>query len=87
MVSYKKNWYTIYNAHNDDVVAFGTMDDCARMMGRTKNAIAVLVNRTREHKNLSYTIVVEDLLNGKYSVYGADHRGADGDRKSFGRRR
>lgn len=67
----KTSWYTVYDPGTDEVLACGNSDECGLSLG-VKNFLNI-VNRVKKGTMRSYTITREDILNGKYEVYGADN--------------
>ncbi len=82
-----RDWYTIYSAHDDEVLALGTLDQCAKTLGRSRSGLIMLISNVKTRRNFAYTVVREDLSAGRFEVYGADNRGKPGDDRSAGRHR
>ena len=40
-------YYTVYLAENDEIVAYGTPDECAKMLGMSKNTFFSIVCHTK----------------------------------------
>lgn len=68
-------WYTIYAAHSDELLAYGSPVTCARMMGIPVGDIYSLVSRTRSGRTKCYTIVWEDLDAHTCKIFGEGNHG------------
>ena len=69
------NWYTVYKAERDQLVTIGFAKECAAYLGCAVDSFRSMVSKVKSGKNKSYCVVVEDLLSGSYTVYGADNTG------------
>lgn len=56
-----KHYYTIYEKDTDTVVAFGSSEDCQKMLKCSKSYFYCLINRNRNGKNKTYNIVIEPM--------------------------
>lgn len=54
-------YYTIYLEKTDEIVAFGTGEECARMLKKTMNNFRCLVSRSVSGENKKYLIVKENV--------------------------
>ena len=55
-----ENFYMVYRAADDKILATGTSRECAKQMGLTgPNCFLSLVSKTRKGKIKKYEIVVE----------------------------
>ena len=71
----KNVWFTIYKADDDTVLAFGDKQTCAKMMETTLAGLNWVIHKVKVGKLRCYTIVIEDLDSGTYTVYGGENRG------------
>lgn len=53
------NYYTVYNAKTDEVVAGGTARECAKQMKRSLASFYCTVSRNRSGKHHKYTVVID----------------------------
>ena len=53
--------YTVYDSYTDEMVAYGTADECAHMMGITRNSFYALVGRALSGKRKKYLVLKEYL--------------------------
>lgn len=54
-------YYTVYLRENDEIVAFGTAEECAKMMNKTEGNFKSLVSKTCKGKNRKYEVFKERL--------------------------
>ena len=59
-VALKKLYYTIFKNKDDSVVAAGTAEECARILGITLKSFRSFVSNTRSGRTKTYSVVVED---------------------------
>ena len=56
------NWYTIYDAITDEIVACGTADMIVQQMGyASKHSLYSSVTHTKEHHNNKYIYHIEKV--------------------------
>ena len=68
----KTTWYTVYDPGTDEILACGNSEECGTKLG-VKNFLNI-VNRVKKGTITTYTIASEDIVNGRYEVYGAENR-------------
>ena len=61
-----QNYYTVYNAKTDDVVASGTEVECAKAMHRSLASFYCTVSRNRSGKHHKYSIVIDSIEEDGY---------------------
>ena len=54
-------YYTVWNMKTDEMVASGTAQECAAIMGRSIADFYTMVMRVRKGKNRKFAVQVEDL--------------------------
>lgn len=54
-------YYTVWNAKTDELIACGTAEECATVMGRSIADFHTMVSRVRSGKNKKFVVLVEDL--------------------------
>lgn len=57
----KKVWYTIWDAHTDDLLAFGDGAMCARTLGITLNSFYTTVSRCCSGEYKCWSILKEHI--------------------------
>ena len=58
-----QKYYTVYLQANDKVVAFGSAEQCAKMLGfGSKSDFHSMVSHTKHGHTKKYAVVTEDLL-------------------------
>ena len=56
-----KKYYTFYREDTEEIVAFGTADQCIKKLRiKNINSFYSLVSRVKSGKNKKYKVVVED---------------------------
>ena len=53
------NYYTVYNAKTDEVVACGTARECAKQMKRSLSSFYCTISRNRSGKHHKYSVVID----------------------------
>lgn len=54
-------YYTVYLRKTDEIIAFGTADECAAQLGLSgKNSFHCTASKSRNGKANKYEIIVED---------------------------
>ena len=56
-----KKYYTVYRNGTDEVVAFGTAEECAKIRGITLDSFHSFVSNTRSGRTKTYSVIVEDI--------------------------
>ncbi len=52
-------YLTIYDNRTDDILAFGTAEECAAMLQTTRNRIDKIVSKCRRGPTKHYAVVIE----------------------------
>lgn len=75
------DWYTFYNAEDDEILAIGRSYECANRLGVNFKDFPSLVRKIKKGAIKKYTIVIEkvDLLNDEsdftdIKVYGEENK-------------
>jgi len=55
-----EHYYTVYLAETDEIVAFGSVAECAKQMGKSILGFQSLVSKNKLGKNHKYVIVIDD---------------------------
>lgn len=55
-----KHYYTVYLKKNDELVAYGTSEECAEQMGKSVDSFYCLVSRVNSGKIKKYEIFTDD---------------------------
>lgn len=55
-----KKYYTVYLRATDEVIAYGTSRECAKIMGKSLNCFHSMVSKTKKGKQNKYDVLVED---------------------------
>ena len=56
-------YYTIYLAKTDEIVAFGSAQQCAKQLGTSLNCVRSLVCRVRQGKTKKYDEIYVEVSN------------------------
>lgn len=54
-----KKYYTIYDVKTDDVVASGTLEECAKQMNRSRDSLRCSIQRCLSGKYKKFAVVVK----------------------------
>ena len=54
-------YYTVYRRGTDEIVAYGTAQECARIMGASLNTFYSIVSKNRKGIRSTYDILTERL--------------------------
>ena len=57
----QKLYYTIYDNHSEEIIAFGIAEECAKQLGRSLDSFYSMVYRSKKGKTKKYTIFSERL--------------------------
>lgn len=57
----EQNWYTVYDARTDELLACGSAAKCARTLGLTKDSFYSTLCRVAKGTNHKYLILTEDF--------------------------
>lgn len=57
----RKNYYAVYRKGNDEIVAFGNAEQCAKKLGlKNERQFYAFVSKTRSGIRKKYEVIVDD---------------------------
>lgn len=54
-------YYTVYLRESDEIIAYGTAEECSKIMKMNKKTFISTVSKTLKHNRSKYTILKERL--------------------------
>lgn len=66
---------TVYDAKTDEILACGSREECGHVLGKDLDSFRNFLFKVKSGKSRKYTIAIENLDSGAYSVYGAENAG------------